>query len=173
MSTPQVAFLEGEFFNCTVRGAFGRNSVYTKPTTDVQRAGFRDTLRGKLDVLADQYRNKAVSEETHFENVCKLSHELSAEHAYILQDKRFRIGTAQKALNLYLKYLWCLGSVNTPPHCPFDSIVIEQLPSCATIKWTTLDDLTEYRQLVTEAKKQAAEAGFTSIAQWELETYGY
>ena len=28
---------------------------------------------------------------------------------------------------LYLKYLWCLGEICRPPHCPFDRMVIEEL----------------------------------------------
>ena len=41
-------------------------------------------------------------------NIVALSEGLSEDHADILAGKRFRVGTAQKALNLYLKYLWCL-----------------------------------------------------------------
>lgn len=46
----------------------------------------------------------------------------------------FRIGSAQKALNLYRKYLWCLGYIPFPPHCPFDATIIDQLPVCQKIK---------------------------------------
>jgi hypothetical protein len=46
----------------------------------------------------------------------------------------FRVGTAQKALNLYLKYLWCLGEIKTPPHCPFDRGIIQMLPVSERVK---------------------------------------
>jgi hypothetical protein len=52
-----------------------------------------------------------------------------------------RIGLAQKALNLYLKYLWCLGEIHEPPHCPLDSIVLGQVPGCKDVRWTLIATL--------------------------------
>jgi hypothetical protein len=36
----------------------------------------------------------------------------------------YKYGVAQKLLNLFLKYLWCLGTIAEPPHCPVDRIII-------------------------------------------------
>ena len=81
--------------------------------------------------------------------------------AYLL-----RHDSAQKALNLYLKLLWCLGKVKEPPHCPFDSIVISKLGK--KLNWTELDDIQPYKDLVNSARTLA---GKLSIAKWELEIY--
>lgn len=70
----------------------------------------REALRLWLTDIELQYC-EAVAEEHHIKNIVSLSEKLSKEHAGALVNGRFRIGVAQKALNLYLKYLWCLGKV--------------------------------------------------------------
>jgi hypothetical protein len=83
--------------------------------------------------------------------------------------QRFRIGSAQKALNLYLKYLWCLGLIARPPHCPFDYRILAKLPTC-NVKWTQLDSIVKYKEIVGEAE-QLAKGKRLSLADWELEEW--
>jgi hypothetical protein len=111
-----------------------------------------------------------MDEDSHIKNIEDLADCLSEEFRglRVLKDDRFRIGIAQKALNLYLKYLWCTDQICMPPHCPFDSMIISKLPGCKDIKWTTLLNIDDYRRLVKAAR---AQAGDKPIAQWELETY--
>ncbi len=118
MDEQQRSFLKDEFFNCTIRGAFQRARVYTAEAKDNGREGFRKALRSSLEQLEAHYR-EPVEDEDHIRNIEILSSRLSIDHAKVLVAGRFRIGVAQKALNLYLKYLWCIGGVSTPPHCPF------------------------------------------------------
>jgi hypothetical protein len=89
------------------------------------------------------------------------------EHANALNGSRFRIGSAQKALNLYLKMLWCFDRIPAPPHCPFDRIVLSHVPDCERIKWTELDSPSEYRRIVSCARSVAG----GSLAEWELRSY--
>src|SRR5208282_1517190 len=88
---------------------------------------------------------------------------------------QFPIGRAQKALNLFLKYLWCIGEICEPPHCPFDSVIIAKLPKGTCPSWTKLDRIGDYRNLVEAAKKFVAEtkdpADDSSLATWELRKY--
>ena len=81
---------------------------------------------------------------------------------------RIRIGSAQKALNLFLKYLWCIGEAPEPPHCPFDFQIISKLPPAVRCNWTELDSIETYRALVAAAKTAAAGQ---SLAEWELAEY--
>jgi hypothetical protein len=97
-----------------------------------------------------------------------LSERLSQDHADALRAGRFRFGTAQKALNLYLKYLWCIGRVPTPPHCPFDYQVISTLPGWQAIKRTALTSRAKYLHLVAAARKRA---DGVPLAEWELKLY--
>jgi hypothetical protein len=78
------------------------------------------------------------------------------------------VGPAQKALNPFLKYQWCAGWIPSPPHCPFDALIIGQLPATLRTARTALDDLRHYQRLV-DAARQAA--GGLSIAEWELHLY--
>jgi hypothetical protein len=120
-----------------------------------------------LEQIAQDYKAR-VSEEVHVQNILGLSTRLSSAHAGVLRGGRFRIGTAQKALNLHLKYLWCLDKIPEPPHCPFDSKIIAKLPAYKGPRWTVLDAEDDYRNLVKVAK---AKAQGSSLAAWELETY--
>ena len=92
---------------------------------------------------------------------------------------KFRIGTAQKALNLYLKYGWALGIIPEPPHCPIDSNVlakIEKCPRsagcqiCPNKTWTTICTTHEYLHFAQKAR-EAANAHGQSLARWELEVW--
>jgi hypothetical protein len=152
MDEQQRSFLKDEFFNCTIRGAFQRARVYTAEATDNGREGFREALRSSLEQLEAHYR-EPVEDEDHIRNIEILSTRLSIDHAEVLVAGRFRIGVAQKTLNLYLKYLWCIGGVSTPPHCPFDAYIIGELG--LSDNWTTVDSLDRYREWVKAAKKKA------------------
>lgn len=51
-------------------------------------------------------------------------------HKKILAEGQPSFGVAQKALNLFLKYLWCLDipNISQPPlHCPVDSQVLDEI----------------------------------------------
>jgi hypothetical protein len=83
-----------------------------------------------------------------------------------LNNGRLRFGIAQKLINLYLKYRWCLGQIPTPPHCPFDRIIISKIGLYnGVINWTEIDCPNTYRSLVEKAQIKAGEM---SIAEWEL-----
>lgn len=92
----------------------------------------------------------------HSDNICSLS------------DGRFRIGLAQKALNLYLKYLWCAGFAARPPHCPVDAIILESAGIRAATPWTRLDSIEEYARLIEALR---AIASGRPLAEWELEVW--
>ncbi len=151
----------------SILGALGRSRTYLKPVSEEDKASFRNVLRMKLDEISENYR-VTISERDHILNITNLSDELTFQFSHCLNNGRFRIGIAQKALNLYLKYLWCLGLIARPPHCPFDSIVISHLPGCYGLNWTSIDSVEEYQKLVAAAKHKA---DGKPIAEWELELW--
>src|SRR5579871_1682665 len=167
MDEQQQRFLRDEFFSLTLMATVQRAKVYAPGVTDADKGKFQQGLRSCLERLEHSY-GETVSEENHIGNIIALADRLSSEHGNVLAGRRFRIGTAQKALNLYLKYLWCLGKLPAPPHCPFDARVIAKLPECNGVKWTALDDPEQYRKLVKAAR---AKSGNTCIAAWELRSY--
>ena len=96
--------------------------------------------------------------------------EATREHSQILQGKKMRIGNAQKFLNLYWKVCWLLKKGTPKPiHCPFDSIIMKNLPRKVRVQWTQFDTIEEYKMLVKAV--QLKKARNKSIAEWELEIY--
>jgi hypothetical protein len=167
MNSEQFHYLKSELFSLTLMGTVQRGKLYQKDSTESQRMAFRGALRFELERLAEQYRG-VVSERRHFANIERLAKMLSDKHPKALSGKRLRIGSAQKALNLYLKYMWCMGHIPIPPHCPFDARVLSQVSDCRDMRWTQLDSVSEYEHIVNCAK---AAAGGLPLAEWELRLY--
>lgn len=172
-SSARHDFLKVQLFQLTVAATMQRNKVYANSTTEAVRGDFRVALRQQLDLLTPCY-STCVSDEKHEEYISSLADALSRSHAGVLEKGRFRIGTAQKALNLWLKYLWCSDFLPIePPHCPFDRIIIQNhLPKTVRhISWTTMDIMSDYELLWKSAGGEAKAKSLT-IAQWELYAYG-
>jgi len=161
----RLCFLKYEFLTASISAAFQRNRLYGRSSTAKQRADFRRELRERLEELVQKYTTH-VSDTQHEANIEDLSKVLSGR-AFLRGDK-FRIGTCQKAINLYLKYLWCVGAIPEPPHCPFDGRVLKALGS--HVNWTELDSIEVYRGLVKAAREQAMRDG-VSIPVWELKHF--
>ncbi len=160
-------FLRDEVFMLTLVAVLSRGRVYGSKPTEEDAEMFKSCLRKHLEGMEADYR-QCVDDEVHIGNIELLAKRVSASCGKLLCNNRFRIGSAQKALNLFLKYLWCLGKVARPPHCPFDRrIIVDQLKD-VRCNWTECDDIECYRRWVAEAKEKA---GTRSIAEWELVTY--
>jgi len=111
----------------------GSGEVYKTDIVSEQDAVRYEIERALLDIAA-RYPSSTVDakveEDAHVENIIKLAKDVSQEVGkYLVGDKGLTVGRAQKALNLYLKYLWCAGRKLEPPHCPFDGKVISKLTS--------------------------------------------
>lgn len=158
----------------SIGAAFQHAGVYVGglDTLDPRKKELRTDLRERLIALGDTYKNP-VDENKHCQNVEKLAKELTTAHKDkgLLRNDRFRIGIAQKALNLYLKYLWCLDEIPEPPHCPIDREIIKVLSipwkERDSYNWTQLDDLKKYKELIGMCKDKAE----GSVAEWELKEW--
>ena len=161
------AFLESEFLSLTVNAALQRSGTYLPGTPEQARTQFREDVKGGLLALLPRYVN-GVAEADHVSTIERFCEDLSRAHGAILRGARLRVGVAQKAVNLFLKYAWCAGWIAEPPHCPFDRILIDLLPPSQRLAWTRLDSVHEYLLLVANAKRVA---GSESLARWELRAY--
>ena len=166
MNQQQEDFLAASALASTMIATAQRGYLYRKGVSPLARRQFQDALRRALQSLLPQYKVE-VSHEQHCTNIKSVADNLSAVNKDTLADDEFRIGSAQKALNLYLKFMWCLGRIERPPHCPFDFRVVSLIPGCK-VKWTKLKTLGEYERLVSEARRVA---GDLSLADWELVEY--
>lgn len=153
----------------TVNGTLQRNPTYRSEIkeNDKRRHDFRESLRRQLCSKVEEYQTQRIGEERHLANIEMLSSELSERHGDILRDGTFRIGSAQKALNLYLKYCWARGIIEEPPHCPIDRIVLDEIKWRGT-PWTRICTIKEYEDIIEKAKEKA---NGKSLACWELEVW--
>ncbi len=160
----RLRFLKDEFLTLSLLGALGRSNTYSTSAPDAVKAKLRRTLRDKLNDVAGRYGHP-VDEATHLANIQEVAETITSGFSTCLRKGRFRIGIAQKSLNLYLKYLWCLGEIPAPPHCPFDSVIVSRLPKRLYLDWTLIDTIDDYLTLVRAARDQAGES---ALAEWEL-----
>jgi len=134
------------------------------------------------DVIIPKYKTP-VSEKEHIKNIKALSQfgtktgleftrKLGAD---FLRADGYKIGIAQKLLNLHLKYLWCLGEAAKPPHCPVDALIVAKCNPTKTVldsltKWTKITRIEEYMEII-EVIRAEADLAVLSIAKWELSEY--
>jgi hypothetical protein len=154
-------FLELTALSNTQSASFQRAGVYATGISEKDKRAFVVQFRAKLRSLERVYK-QSVSEEDHIRNIETFADKLSLEFPRVLAGGKMRTGVAQKAVNLYLKFLWCFGWIPEPPHCPIDSIVLAAVGD--TDKWTKLDGIKEYRKKIAKIKQVA---GDQSLAEWE------
>ncbi|HNT28195.1 MAG TPA: hypothetical protein PKH10_08455 [bacterium] len=172
MDDKQLEFLRSVFLSNAQQGAFQRAHVYregidTKEFTK-RRDDFIKDLHAKLRMLEEPYR-MVVDGEEHCRNIQRIAEELSSKHAEILTDGRLRIGIAQKAVNLYLKYLWCADWITPPPpHCPIDGIILD-MAGIHDVRWTTdIVTIEDYQNVIKRIREKI---GDKPLADWELGAY--
>lgn len=149
----------------TRSSAFQRANVYKKNIDEEEKALFVQEFKSKLRKLEEVY-SKEVTEAKHLEFIQKFANQISSEFPHVLNRKKMKFGVAQKAVNLYLKFLWCLGYIQTQPlHCPIDRIVLTAVGINAN--WTELDSVNEYQHMIKKIREEAKRKNKT-IAEWEL-----
>lgn len=159
----------------TSDGTFQRSKIYAKQFQGDKNVKERAQLRGflfqELDMMMPMIMANKDS-DIHGLYIQQFSDHISncTFNNYLL-DERFRIGTAQKLINLYWKLSWILlPDYPKPLHCPFDSIIIQKLDkSVSHIRWTSMDSLNDYMRLVKAAEKAAGDLDL--IAEWEMDMY--
>lgn len=119
--------------------------------------------------LLPQYSIK-VGEPQHCRNIQELVDYANKIDNGLLGENGYKYGVAQKVLNLSLKYYWCLGQIQEPPHCPIDRIVIDKTPYRGMINWTKILTEKEYLKIISTVRSLAEQQKY-SIAQWELINY--
>ncbi|MDO8344155.1 MAG: hypothetical protein Q7T48_13215 [Cellvibrio sp.] len=137
--------------------------IYANGIKFHQRAEEKKVFRSVLEKLEDIYVNTDVTEDQHTTFIQKTADDVSQLLGDRLHKRRFRIGVAQKLINLHLKYLWVAGYIEEPPHCPIDGIIRDK--ANISYNWTTNDSIQEYIHAVTDLKKIALGQ---SLAVWEL-----
>jgi hypothetical protein len=144
----------------------GQWPIYDASKKMHQRSEAKSEFRDVLADIETKYAKGRVSEADHVEFIVEVAAKLSVKLKDYLHGQRFRIGIAQKLVNIHLKYLWAAGLCPEPPHCPIDGI-IRDLAKIG-YDWTRSDCADEYRAAITSLKDVAYPS---TLANWELEKF--
>lgn len=107
-----------------------------------------------------------MDEDEFYEQVGLMSDAISDEFRDVLE-RGFNVGATQKVLSIYVKFSWLFGLCSQPPLAPVDRL-IQRAARLPITNWTTIESLTDYREIVSCLKSHADEKGMT-LAHWELE----
>ena len=149
----------------SIKAALQRNKVYKNKEHYERREKLRQEWARLLSKEAQAYKNAdhPISDEQHCAAIARIADALSSEFGEILAEGRLRFGTSQKALNLFLKYLWAFHEIQMPPHCPIDSVVLDRAGIAGS--WTKCDSAEEYMGWINEIRKRL------TLAEWENEIW--
>lgn len=163
--------VEGIIIRLTFDGGFKRSKIYAPKASESQRREFRRYLSSKLsEIISEVELKKRYSDDDHCNTIQRFSSDTTKRFGKILDKGSFRIGHAQKFLNLYWKLSWILKVTPLKPiHCPFDSVIIGKLRSARGIRWTRFDKIDEYKQLLNAAREVAGQN--VALADWEMKKY--
>lgn len=161
----KIKFLLDEVWLLTFGGAFQRSYVYKENQSEKTRANFKKAIRLFVEKQLQPQYHTLVSEEQHLINIKDLI-SYSEEHHKILAGGRLKFGVAQKIVNLYCKYVWCLGLIPEPPHFPVDRIIQQKIKYRPLVAWTKIDSEKEYMSIINYAKSKLEEN--QSLAEFEL-----
>lgn len=142
--------------------------IYKKNIAFHQRSVPQKEFREILSEIENKYIEKSITEEEHINFISEVSSRLTLTLNKYLHNGRFRIGVAQKLINLHLKYLWVSGFGYEPHHCPIDGIIRDIVK--LKYNWTQSDCINENISAIKELKKEAARNKM-SLSEWELVTF--
>lgn len=151
-------FIHDVIFSNSIQGAFQHIKIFPNEWTDDQKIKFRSKIRILLDEIVEDYSSEEIQSDEHLRNISKL-----------VNKGGVNFGVAQKLLNLYLKYLWCLEEIKIPPHCPIDSRILSKV-GLPNIRWSKMDKDT-YKNVVSHVKEVSRKNGFKNISDWELKVW--
>jgi hypothetical protein len=156
---------EEQAIGSSIGAALQRNRVYKNDEHYEIREQFRSNWADLIRKEAKAYGKplRPISDEEHCAAIERICGNLSAQFGEILSGGRLRFGTSQKAFNLYLKYLWALGEIERPPHCPIDSIILARIGFADS--WTKSDSPEDYMRWINKIREQM------TLADWENDVW--
>jgi hypothetical protein len=172
MTNNKRRFLSYELGLLTLKAALstrdGEYPIYDKGSKTYQRSNAKRVIRDLLAEIETKYSQNNISEIEHVDFIAEVAANLSNKLTRYLHNGKFRVGVAQKLVNVHLKYLWTAGFCPEPLHCPIDGIIRDIAGIGYT--WTQSDSIEEYKAAIADLKAIAGTKGQT-LAQWELDTF--
>jgi hypothetical protein len=185
----QWDFLADVFISNAISGALQHSGTYVKTNSkeeerwlDKGKEKLQRTVKATLCELVAMYSTEVpVTTEQHMNNLKELIVRAEKCSSEFLRDRKLRIGVAAKMLNLFLKYLWCMGKIKVPPpHCAFDRQLIQDRLGLKNDDWTKISDPEVYLKWMEKAEnirtqenqKLPEEEKRNSLIEWELYAWG-
>ncbi|WP_341225211.1 hypothetical protein [uncultured Arcticibacterium sp.] len=161
-------FIKSEIWSLTIAGVYQRVKIYNDALLTADIDFFESQLKSYVLALEHEHYRKEVSSEKHLENIEQLASFF--KESSVLNENVPPFGIAQKFLNLYLKYVWCLGEIKEPPHFPIDRSIQKTMgiPAEKVMAWTEIDDKEAYMGIIDLGKKLKGEV---SLADFELRLF--
>ncbi len=161
-------FLENEFMILAWNASVEHNKIYGKKNKNENRNSFRMELKNfaKEMILENYVKLNDMSNKKHIKNITKLQYKAMEFAEKNNVNLKYNVGTAQKFLNLLLKYFWCAGFIPRPPHCPIDSRVLKEYTNINE-NWTEIIDDKKYMEIIDIISSKVK----NNIAIWELDTF--
>jgi hypothetical protein len=153
-------FLNNEIWMLTFGASFQRAYAYVERASEETKILFKSNTTVVVENMLVQYKIGKVTDEQHITNIKELSNS-TKQYSEIFNGGQINFGIAQKMLNLYLKYQWCLGNIAEPPHFPVDRIIQQKLNEQAKLKgfpklellpWTQFKDEKHYSKVINHAR---------------------
>ncbi len=163
-------FIRDMILSNTIGAAFQWARVYKEKPKNENQSQWdekKEEFRKDIGIYLVEVGERYDPINDHCERIQNFKKEINNARNYdILVRDEISFGVAQKLVNLYLKYLWCLGKFDIPPHCPIDRLVINE--GCQHPNryhpWTQMPQ-EKYVDAMNEIKQKA---GNESLAVWEL-----
>jgi len=168
LTVQQENFVEKELWTLTWNASVQRVGLYKKDASKEDKQSFRNALIDFIKTkIIPNYKKSKVSEKKHYKYLADIITFAERKNGFgkkVLRNNCYKLGSAQKLLNLSLKYYWCCHKISKPPHCPVDYIVLSKLNINDT-RWTKLKEMDEYKAAIEKIKKAI---GNDDLSQWEL-----
>ena len=171
-------FIINELWQLSIAGAFQRSGIYTSGADEALKKQFKSELKTDLEGFIKAQYFKPCDEAQHLKNIQELS-EHTKKYAALLKNGQLNFGVSQKVLNLFLKYLWCLKLIPTPPHFPVDRLLQVALNKKAKangfktreiVPWTQLEDENDYLEIINFAEKiKNVDKAYATMSLAEME----
>lgn len=156
----------------STNAAIQRANVYSSTTSQIGKNAFREDLKRWLTQLGLRYFAWEYNGKKYCDEITSLKTHLNTRHSFLLNGGNVKIGVCQKAITLYLKYLWLLGDNSKKPiYATLDRGIMNLAGVTNPPNWTELDDIQEYERVVREIDNFAQNQGWESGSVWEAETW--
>lgn len=124
-------------------------------------SGFRYWCETECNAIATIFKNSVAGSYNHVATIREFCEYATNTFGECLKNRKLRFGVAQKMINLYLKFLWCIGEIQEPPHCPVDGYVKIALGDMGLTNWTEMTEEAQYQEYISKITS-------SSPANWEL-----